>query len=94
MQKGEKGNIARDVAIYLSREMTGESGVDLGRHFGISGAGVTVRHGIIAEKIKKIRDRLTIIEFEICYFANSAILPIHGDLAVTISLDQPTVSVM
>jgi putative transposase len=55
LQKGKKGNLARDVAIYLSREMTGESGVDLGRHFGISGAGVTVRHGIIAEKIKKER---------------------------------------
>lgn len=53
LQKGKKGNIARDVAIYLSREMTGESGVALGRCFGISGAGVTVRHGIIAEKIKK-----------------------------------------
>jgi hypothetical protein len=35
--------------------MTGESGVDLGHHFGISGAGVTVRHDIIAEKIKKER---------------------------------------
>jgi putative transposase len=55
LQKGKKGNLARDVAIYLSREMTGESGVDLGRYFGISGAGVTVRHGIIAEKIKKER---------------------------------------
>ena len=53
LRKGKKGNLARDVAIYLSREMTGESGVDLGRHFGISGAGVTVRHGIIAERIKK-----------------------------------------
>jgi REP element-mobilizing transposase RayT len=55
LQKGKKGNLARDVAIYLSREMTGESGVALGRYFGISGAGVTVRHGIIANKIKKDR---------------------------------------
>ncbi len=31
LQKGKKGNIARDAAIYLSREMTGESGVALGR---------------------------------------------------------------
>jgi REP element-mobilizing transposase RayT len=54
-QKGKKGNLARDIAIFLSREMTGESGVDLGRHFGISGAGITVRYGIIAEKIKKER---------------------------------------
>ena len=53
LQKGKKGNLARDLAIYLSREMTGESGISLGRYFGISGAGVTVRHGIIAEKIKK-----------------------------------------
>lgn len=55
LQKGKKGNLARDVAIYLSREMTRESGVALGRYFGISGAGVTVRCGIIAEKIKKDR---------------------------------------
>jgi REP element-mobilizing transposase RayT len=55
LRKGKKGNLSRDVAIYLSREMTGESGVALGRYFGISGAGVTVRHGIIAEKIKKDR---------------------------------------
>ena len=55
LQKGKKRNLARDVAIYLSREMTGESGVALGRYFGISGAGVTVRHAIIAEEIKKNR---------------------------------------
>jgi chromosomal replication initiation ATPase DnaA len=55
LRKGKEGNLARDVAIYLSREMTGESGVALGRYFGISGAGVTVRQGIIAEKIKKDR---------------------------------------
>lgn len=35
--------------------MTGESGVAPGRYFGISGAGVTARHGIIAEEIKKDR---------------------------------------
>jgi putative transposase len=55
LQKGKKGNLARDLAIYLSREMTGESGISLGRHYGISGAGITVRHSIIAEKIKKNR---------------------------------------
>ena len=41
----KKGNLARDLAIYLSRVMTGESGISLGRHFGISEAGVKVRHG-------------------------------------------------
>jgi putative transposase len=55
LQKGKKGNLVRDLAIYLSREMTGESGVALGRIFGISGAGITVRHGIIAGKIERDR---------------------------------------
>ncbi len=42
---GKKRNLIRDVAIYLSREMTGESGVSLGRYFGgISGSGVTLRY--------------------------------------------------
>ena len=44
------------MAIYLSREMTGESGVALGSYFGISGAGITIRHGIIAERIQKDRN--------------------------------------
>jgi chromosomal replication initiation ATPase DnaA len=56
LRKGKKGNLARDIAIYLSREMTGERGVALGRFFGISGAGITVRHGIIAEKISNDRN--------------------------------------
>lgn len=55
LKKGKKGNLARDVTIYLSREMTGESGIALGRYFGISGAGITVRHYIIEKKIKKDR---------------------------------------
>jgi hypothetical protein len=54
--KGKKRNLARDLAIYLSREMTGESGVALGRCFGgISGAGITVRHNHIAAKIETER---------------------------------------
>ncbi|KPA19481.1 hypothetical protein MHK_000261 [Candidatus Magnetomorum sp. HK-1] len=53
LQKGKKRNIARDVAIYLSREMTGESGVALGYYFGgISGAGITTRYNHIAQKIQ------------------------------------------
>lgn len=55
LRKGKKGNLARDTAIYLSREMTGESGVALGCYFSISGAGITIRHAIIAEKIEKDR---------------------------------------
>jgi chromosomal replication initiation ATPase DnaA len=56
LQKGRKGNLARDLAIYYSPEMTAESGVALGRTFGISGVGITTGHDYIAEKIEKDRD--------------------------------------
>ncbi len=48
-------SLVRPQGLTLSREMTGESGIFLGKYFGISGAGVTVRHGITEEKIKKNR---------------------------------------
>ena len=52
LQKGKKRNFARDLAIYLCREMTGESGVALGRYFGgISGAGIVLRYNHIANRI-------------------------------------------
>ena len=52
LQKGKKRNIARDVAIFLCREMTGESGVALGSYFGgISGSAITIRYNFIAQKI-------------------------------------------
>jgi len=45
LRKGKKRNIAREVAIYFSREITGESGIALGQYFGdISGAGITGRY--------------------------------------------------
>ena len=44
LRKGAKKNTARDVAIYLARELSGESGVDLGKYFGnICSAAVSVR---------------------------------------------------
>lgn len=43
-QKGKKGNLARDIAIFLCREHSAETGVSLGQFFGgISGAGITLR---------------------------------------------------
>jgi len=37
--------MVRDIAIYLSREFSGDRGVKLGKNFGnISGAGITVRY--------------------------------------------------
>ncbi len=52
LRKGKKRNIARDVAIYLCREVTGETGVALGRRFDISGAGIAIRHNQIANQLE------------------------------------------
>ena len=66
IRKGRKRNLVRDVAIYLSREMTGESGVSLGRYFGgISGSGVTLRYNHIANKIqrdRRLRERVNSVK--------------------------------
>ena len=52
LSRGHKQNQARDVAIYLSRELTGVCCRELGRHFGgISGAGITIRCGRIAASL-------------------------------------------
>lgn len=56
LEKGRKRNRPRDVAIYLSRELTGETGVRIGRHFGgITGAGVTARCQKILQDMKTDR---------------------------------------
>ena len=52
LRNGEKRNLARDVAIYLCREMTGETSVSLGRRFDISGAGIAARHDRIVKKLE------------------------------------------
>ncbi len=45
LRKRAKKNTARDVAIYLARELSGKSGVDLEKYFGIiCDAAVTVRY--------------------------------------------------
>ena len=52
--KGRKKNMPRDIAIYLARDLTGESGVKLGRYFGnISGAGITVRYTYLSNAMIK-----------------------------------------
>ncbi len=56
LRKGAYKNTPRDVAIYLARELSGESGVDLGKYFGnICGAAVTVRYKQISEQISRNR---------------------------------------
>jgi len=62
LQKGRKKNVDQDVAIYLSRDLTGESGVELGNYFGnLFGAGITVRYNRLSEQIQrnqKLRRRI------------------------------------
>ena len=56
LQKGLKRNLARDVAIFIARETTGRSGVDLGSFFGgISGAGITIRCNYISKQLERNR---------------------------------------
>jgi len=56
IKKGLKKNLARDIAIYLAREITDTSGVDLGSYFGgISGAGITTRYNHIAKQLQRNR---------------------------------------
>jgi len=55
LRKGKKRNLARDVAIYLCREFTGETSVALGRRFDISGAGMAARHEQISKKLETDR---------------------------------------
>jgi chromosomal replication initiation ATPase DnaA len=47
-------NKAREVVIYLARDMTGITCKDLGEYFGgVSGALITMMHNRIAEEFKK-----------------------------------------
>jgi len=56
LKKGRKKNMARDVAIYLARELTKESGKNLGEYFGsISGAGITVRCNHVVRELERNR---------------------------------------
>jgi chromosomal replication initiation ATPase DnaA len=56
LRKGAYKNTPRDVAIYLARELSGESGVDSGKYFGsICGAAVTGRYKQISEQLRRNR---------------------------------------
>jgi len=53
LQKGRKNDMVRDVAIYLSREFTGDGGANFGIYFGdISGADISVRYNHLAKQIQ------------------------------------------
>jgi putative transposase len=67
--KGLKRNVARDVAIFLARELTGETGKTIGEYFGrITGAAVTTRCNYLSRKIienNKIRKQINRIRTKI-----------------------------
>jgi chromosomal replication initiation ATPase DnaA len=54
--------MARDIAIYLARDLTGASGKALGQYFGkISGAGITRKYNNMSKSInsnRKLRRRV------------------------------------
>jgi len=52
LNKGRKRNIARDTAIYLARDLSGNPGKALGEYFGnISGAAITRRYHYVSKQI-------------------------------------------
>ena len=54
--KGRKKNKAREVAIYLARDMSGLSGKDLGMYFGgVSGALITIMYNRTAQEMTQNR---------------------------------------
>ena len=56
LREAKKKNLAREVAIYLSRNFTGHSGKELGEYFGgISGAAITMRHKAVADQMETDR---------------------------------------
>jgi REP element-mobilizing transposase RayT len=62
LRKGLKRNLARDISIYLSRQLTSESGISLGEYFGsISNAAITNRVNYLSrqcEENERLRRRI------------------------------------
>ena len=69
IQKGCKKNVARDIAMYIARDISGESVKNLGEYFGgISGSAVTQRYKSIFSKIssdKKLKKKTNKIKDQI-----------------------------
>ena len=56
LRKGLKRNLARDVSIYLAKELSAESGISLGKYFGnITNAAITNRVNHLTKRFKKDR---------------------------------------
>ena len=70
--KGRKKNKAREVAIYLARDISGLSGRDLGDYFGgVSGALITIMYNRITQEVarnRRFRNKLERIKTQIFNF--------------------------
>jgi len=56
LAKGKKANKARDLAIYLSRDLSGKTCKELGEYFGgITGPGITMRYNRVNNEMKQDR---------------------------------------
>jgi len=56
-EKGRKGNHAREVAIYLARDLGGMSCKDMGMYFGnVSGAAITMKYNKIIKELNRNKD--------------------------------------
>ena len=61
MQKGKHRSLERGMAIFLARDLSGLSGKELGRHFGVSGAAITMRYNQFSKESatdKKLQKQL------------------------------------
>jgi len=53
LAKGRKANKARDLAIFLSRDLSGKTCKELGEYFGgITGPGITMRYNRVSNEMK------------------------------------------
>ncbi|MGR3319159.1 MAG: transposase [Candidatus Anammoxibacter sp.] len=69
LQKGRKRNVAREITIYLTRDICGETGKKLGEYFGgVSGAAITYSYNSIFNKSckdRKLRKRIDKVKNQI-----------------------------
>ena len=72
LQKGRKRNIAREIAIYLARDICGETGKNLGKYFGgVSGMAITLSYNSVFNKSckdNKLKKKIDKIKSKILYY--------------------------
>ena len=71
LQKGRKRNIAREITIYIARDICGETGKKLGEYFGgVSGMAITLSYNSIFNKSckdNKLKKKIDKIKNKILY---------------------------